>query len=251
MSLDFVGMSDTSPHGNCPAVHVERESGDGIFVGKVVTDPETIAQVTRHADIDLDEGVFRIPASMWPVIAKAAAGDYEPGLQGHGPLGVEDMIAVIRRSAAHLEMQPHYGLDDPSFLAWKATGRHPADDERDEAWRHSVRTAVARGVTFRRLRIVPEPLTDYLEWERAITTEVNVAAGEQVRWLPRSQVVGLLVPAHDFWLFDTATVRFAHFDLDGRLTSEQSTGDQAVVAQNLAAFEVLWDRAIPHADFRP
>lgn len=251
MTLDFVGMNPDSPHGNCPAVHVDHRTGDGLFVGKVVTDTETLAEVATHGDIDADEGVFRMPASMWPIIAKAAAGEYDSGRRGHGPLTVEDMIGVTRRTAVHLEMRDGYDLTDPSFLTWKDTGEQPAGDERDEAWRQVIRTAVARGVTFRRLRVVSEPLSDYIRWEHAITSQVNVAAGEEVRWLPRSQAIGLLLPAHDLWLFDNHTVRYAHFAPDGTLSGEVSTTDPTQVDMVIAAFQRAWELAIPHAEFKP
>jgi hypothetical protein len=251
VALDFVGMNPDSPHGNCPAVHRDRETGDGLFVGKIVSDPEVLAEVAAHGDIDVDEGVFRMPAAMWPIIAKAAAGDYELGQSGHGPLTIEDMIGVTRRTAVHLEMRDDYGLGDPSFLQWKQTGQHPADDERDEAWRQVIRAATDRGVSVRRLRVVSEPLTDYIRWEHAITTQVNAAAGEEVRWLPRSQALGLMLPAHDLWVFDNYTVRYAHFAPDGDLTSEVSTTDPRQVTAVVGAFQVAWDLAIPHANFKP
>jgi hypothetical protein len=251
VALDFVGMNPGSPHGNCPAVHVDHDTGDGLFVGKKVTDHETVAEVRSHGDIDTDEDVIRMPASMWPTIAKAAAGEYETGRRGHGPLSVADMIAVTKRTAVHLEMRDSYGDDDPSFLTWKETGKHPEDDERDEAWRQVIRTAVARGVSFRRLRVICEPVSDYIRWEHAITSQVNIAAGEDVRWLPRSKAVGLMLPANDLWLFDNYTVRYANFAPDDTLTGEVSTTDPEQVRAVVAAFQIAWDLAIPHAEFTP
>jgi Family of unknown function (DUF6879) len=251
VALDFVGMSDTSPHGSCPAVYRDPATGDGVFVGKRVTDPLLLAEVASHGSIDADEGVFRMPANMWPHILKAASGDYEPDLRGHGPLSIEDIIKVARFSVAHLEMRDDYGLTDPAFLHWKETGRHPDDDPRDEAWREVIRDRVARGVGFRRLRVVSEPASEYIRWEWEITSQINVAAGEDVRWLPRSKAVGLMLPAHDLWMYDHHVVRFLHFQPDGELSGEASTNDPATVAAVTAAFETAWDHATPHADFRP
>lgn len=251
MTLDFVGMSDDTPHANCPAVYRDPATGDGVFVGKKVTDPLLLAEVASHGDIDADEGVFRMPADMWPVIARAASGDYEPDLRGHGPLTVEDMLKVVRFSAVHLEMRDDYGWTDSAFLHWRATGKHPDDDPRDEAWRLVIGDAVARGVALRRLRVVSEPVSEYIRWEWEITSQINVAAGENVRWLSRHTAVGLMLPAHDLWMFDHTSVRFAHHTPGGELDSEVSVTDPATVAAVTAVFEAAWDRAIPHAEFRP
>jgi hypothetical protein len=56
-----------------------------------------------------------------------------------------------------------------------------------------VRAAVACGVTFRRVRVVSEPLSEYMLWEHACTG-TNVQAGEDVRWLPRTNAADLLLP---------------------------------------------------------
>jgi hypothetical protein len=71
-----------------------------------------------------------------------------------------------------------------------------------------VRHHVARGVKFRRARIVSEPVTDYIRFEHAITAGVNLAGGEQVRWLPRRRASDLCLPGNDFWPFDGRLVRF-------------------------------------------
>ena len=72
------------------------------------------------------------------------------------------------------------------------------------------------GGMVRRARVVSEPLTEYVRWEHdyAVT---NIAAGEDVRWLPRRQAKDLAVPAVDFWVFDGELVLFHHFSGDGVL----------------------------------
>lgn len=124
------------------------------------------------------------------------------------------------------------------------------------AWRELVGSAVARGVSFRRLRVVPEPLTDYLRWEHHITGALNVAAGEDVRWLPRRLASGLLLPGNDMWLFDRRTVQFHHLAPDpcgpGLVDhGDETTNDPAIVAQTIAAFDAAWEHGIRHADYQP
>jgi len=113
-----------------------------------------------------------------------------------------------------------------------------------------VREHTARGVRFRRARVVSEPVSAYIRFEHEATAGLNVAAGEEVRWLPRRLASDLLLPGNDFWLFDDRLIRFHHFDGDGRIVEDELCDDPAVIAQVAIAFESVWERAVPHADYR-
>ncbi|MGE6955145.1 DUF6879 family protein, partial [Staphylococcus capitis] len=102
----------------------------------------------------------------------------------------------------------------------------------------------------RRARIVSEPVTDYIRFEYAVTAGHNVAAGELVRWLPRHRAADLLVPAADFWAFDQSVVVFNHFDGNGDWVREDRRDDPDLARALAAAFEAVWDRGTPHADYR-
>ena len=89
-----------------------------------------------------------------------------------------------------------------------------------------------------------------LRFEHVITTS-NIAAGEQVRWLPRKLARGLSVPVNDYWVFDDRLVRFGYFAGDGTYLDDEITDDPEIVRTCAAAFEAVWARAVPHADYRP
>ena len=98
---------------------------------------------------------------------------------------IRDALAQATRTAFHLEQRDTYALSDvhrPSYEMYMQYGE--VDTSFMNGWATVVREATGRGVEFRRLRIVSEPLSDYIRWEHALTA-VNVAAGEQVRWLSR------------------------------------------------------------------
>src|SRR5271167_4540541 len=107
------------------------------------------------------------------------------------------------------------------------------------------------GVRFRRARVVSEPIAPFIRFEYEITATVNIAAGEQVRWLPRRRASDLCLPGNDFWVFDDRLVRFGHFAGDGTMIDHEMSGDPAVAKLCAAAFEAVWDRAIDHKDYRP
>jgi hypothetical protein len=118
-------------------------------------------------------------------------------------------------------------------------------------WRDLVRFHTAKGVTFRRARIVSEPLSDYIRYEHHITDASNVAAGEEIRWLPRREAGGLLVPVNDFWVLDGRLVRFGYFAGDGEFLEHELTDDPQIVRMCAEAFKRVWGIATPHADYRP
>jgi len=164
------------------------------------------------------------------------------------------MMGSCQRSAWHLEMRDSYAVsdEDRAFAAWRAGHRDdPAD--RDSWWRpwlSLVAETTGRGVEVRRARIVSEPVTEYIRFEYDITFG-NVAAGEQVRWLPRRHASALALPGNDFWLLDGERVSFNHFTGDGDVIEWEKSGDPATARLCAAAFEAVWERAIPHEDYHP
>lgn len=152
------------------------------------------------------------------------------------------------RSAIHLEMRDGYEPDDPDWLEWR-DGQHFDPAERWPEWFGMMRDTTARGVAVRRARIVSEPVTEYVRYEYDVTSAFNIASGEDVRWLPRSRAVGLLIPAVDFWIFDESVVMVNHFDGDGGIVEQVRHDDTDLAARYAAAFEEIWQRATPHAEY--
>jgi hypothetical protein len=167
---------------------------------------------------------------------------------------VRRALASAHRSAVHLEMRDSYMLDDPAFLAWRQGHRDDPDDRASwwRPWLDVVVDATGRGAVMRRARIVSEPISDYIRFEHD-GTFTNLAAGEDVRWLPRRQTRDLAIPGVDFWVFDNQLAIFNHFTGDGQPADStmEPCDDPAVVAVCASAFEAVWQRAIPHAEYHP
>jgi hypothetical protein len=160
-----------------------------------------------------------------------------------------ELIAAATTSAVHLETRDVYTPSDPQFRDWLAGS--PIPEPALPEWRDLVRAQVARGVKFRRARVVSEPVSDYIKFEHHITNASNIAGGEDVRWLPRRRVSDLCLPGNDFWLFDDRLIRFHHFSGDGEIVEDELVSDPAVIRLCARAFEAVWERAIPHADYQP
>jgi len=149
-------------------------------------------------------------------------------------------------------MRDCYLRSDPWFVEWKAGHRYdPAD--RESWWQpfnQLIAEAVARGATVRRARIVSEPISEYIRFEYDVTF-TNVIAGELVRWLPRRRATDLALPGNDFWLFDGDVLLVNHFTGEGEPAGHEIVNDPAVTKLCATAFEAVWERAIPHQDYRP
>lgn len=161
----------------------------------------------------------------------------------------DELLAGAKRSAVHLEMRDAY-YSNPRFEAW-LNGERVDWADRTAWWRpfhDQIAEAVTRGVVVRRARVVSEPVTDYIRWEHYVT-HANVAAGEQVRWLPRRQTADLLMPGCDFWIFDEQVIRVHDFAGNGDFLGETYFDDPDLVGLNAAAFERVWERAIPHEQY--
>jgi hypothetical protein len=160
-----------------------------------------------------------------------------------------ELIAATTRSAMHLELRDTYDPETPQYREWLAGTPRPVPASPE--WFDFVREHTARGVRFRRARIVSEPLSDYIRFEHEATAGLNVAAGEEVRWLPRRLARGLCVPVNDYWVFDDRLARLGYFAGDGAYLDDELTDDPEIVRTCAEAFERVWELAIPHADYRP
>ncbi|GAB3768762.1 DUF6879 family protein [Microlunatus parietis] len=162
-----------------------------------------------------------------------------------------DVLASTQRSAAHLEMRDAYMLDDPAFVAWQS-GQQIDPRQWWPDWLELVRRTVARGVEMRRARIVSEPISDYIRYEYDVT-DGNVESGEQVRWLPRRRATDLALPGNDYWIFDDRLVMVNHFAGNGQKSEPgyELIEDAQVVRLCGSAFEAVWERAVPHHEYKP
>ncbi|WP_105973051.1 DUF6879 family protein [Streptomyces geranii] len=156
-----------------------------------------------------------------------------------------------RESAWHLEMRDHYAVaeEQADIKRWRAGDWGPEADAASKAgWLDLMRATAARGVQLRRARIVSEPVTEYIRFEHEGTPQ-NIAAGEDVRWLPRTRASGLALPGNDCWIFDRSTVLFNHFTGDGGWVGNELSSDPHVVDVCAGAFESVWKLGIPHGQY--
>ena len=160
---------------------------------------------------------------------------------------LDDLLAAATRRVLHLEMRDLYD-EAGLFEVWQSG--EPHDWAASMApWVAKARPVVERGVDFRRARVVSEPVSRYIRHEYEMTALASVAAGERVRWLPRSKADDLRLPANDFWLVDDVLL-FSHFDGNG-VRVGTGVGSADALAFCVEAFENVWRLGVDHSDYCP
>jgi hypothetical protein len=161
----------------------------------------------------------------------------------------EDFNQLFRyftATAHRLEVQPVYTVTDEresldEFLAGEA--RPVTEFAFYAAWLDQIRAVTAQGRRVGRVRILEEPPTDYQRWEMW-SGQYNIAAGETIRYLPRSRALEIGLPVvDDWWLFDSAKLARMHFGNHGEPLGGEIITDPDVVAQHCA----WWDLAVRHS----
>jgi hypothetical protein len=164
-----------------------------------------------------------------------------------------ELLGSATSTAIHLEMRDSYAVDYEKgpFADWRAGFRHDPADRASwwRPWLDLIQETVGRGVVVRRARIVSEPVSEYTRFLYD-GTFTNVAAGEQVRWLPRRQASDIALPGNDFWLIDGRLIRWNHFTGDGASGGGEISEDPAAAKLCANAFETVWERATPHEDYK-
>ncbi|MEV8376187.1 DUF6879 family protein [Kribbella sp. NPDC056861] len=164
------------------------------------------------------------------------------------PESFDELLARCTRSALKLEFRDQYMTGDPGYVAWQSGDVDQAVTEY-AGWTATARDAVERGIQMKRVRIVSEPVSEYIAFEHAMTAQVNGAAGEQIRWVPRHRVSDLAVPGNDVWIFDDSVLQFCLFAGDGRFVGNEVSTDSEVLKLCISAFEAAWQRGIDHDQY--
>ena len=153
----------------------------------------------------------------------------------------------FEHTAFRLETRERYVEDyeDESFQAF-------LDGKPDYTWREDwvtyIREVRAAGKVFERVRVVSEPHSDYTRFGLDASRD-NVAAGDDIRYLPRPLANKLGLPDEDYWLFDSRLAVIFTFGPDGRISRFELTDDpEAIVRRNIWR-DIAQHYAIPRDEY--
>ena len=156
----------------------------------------------------------------------------------------------FRKAAFRLELHPIYAMPGEAdeirrFLA----GEKPPEGYH-YGWLDTVAAAQAAGKTMRRVRVVRQPLSDYIRYEFEWGFIYNVAAGEDIRVLDLTHRADPGLPDHDFWLFDESVVVRMLYRPDGTQIARELAEAPDVGAYLRYRDAALRD-AVPFRDYWP
>jgi hypothetical protein len=159
-----------------------------------------------------------------------------------------DQFHAIARRAFHLEVQDSYRTPDEAgpFAAFLAG--EPDDLAWHRSWLDLVRAVISSGCEIHRVRLVTVPHVDYTRWGLTIAPH-NIAAGEDIRWLPRHHDDAKDLPPDDFWMLDDDRVMFTVFEPGGRFAGGALTRDEWIVTYCRSVRDRLWAAAVPHDEY--
>ncbi len=160
----------------------------------------------------------------------------------------DDVFRTFERTAFHLEVEDVYHTPDESEPFQKFLHDEADDFAWHRPWLDLVRETTGSGRRIERVRIVSVPHGDYTRWGLSVAP-LNIAAGEDIRWLPRHHLDGADITADDFWLLDDQRVVFTVFAPDGTFSGGAETVDPLIVDRCVRVREKLWKLAVPHSDY--
>lgn len=164
---------------------------------------------------------------------------------------VLDLFEDYKYTARRLEPRDTYNTDPDDelrrrqYLAGELTDFSYMDDwvERLTRWR-------SQGKRMQRVRVVTEPLSDDAKYLLGLA-KVNLAAGDEIRYLPRHRAVelGLGLPDEDYWILDATTALIIHFGEDDWLTEWELVDDPAEIVTRLQHFDAAWSFSVSREEF--
>lgn len=223
--------------GACLGVEL-RDTGRGsvILSGDPVDDPEALAQM----DIPGHETCVEVAMG-----AKGREGTPVELLQGEA---FDDLFRTFRRRAFHLEVRDSYDVPNEAGPFRRFLNGESDDFAWHQPWLGLVREATGAGKGISRVRVVTVPHVDYTRWGLTVA-EHNIAAGEDIRWLPRHLADPENLTIDDYWLFDDDRVVFTVHEPDGRFAGGAATTDPTIVDRCRAIRDMVWQRAVPHSRY--
>ncbi|MGH3799104.1 MAG: DUF6879 family protein [Pseudonocardiaceae bacterium] len=116
-----------------------------------------------------------------------------------------------------------------------------------DRWTGKVSRWSTQGKRMARVRVVTEPLTEDAHYLLHIA-RLNVAAGDEIRYLPRQRARELGLPDEDYWIFDATTAAIIHFDEDCPVDQEL-IDDPTEIVLRLHWFDAAWHHSISREEF--
>lgn len=159
----------------------------------------------------------------------------------------EALFSSFEHTAWRLEVRESY-YEKAELQQFATGGPDAVDLTWVQPWYALIRSHAQAGRRVERVRVVSEPHSDYTRFGLWLA-EGNVAAGEDIRYLPRARAAKLRLPSEDCWLFDSRRLYVLHYDVDDTLFGAEEVTDLKRIVEAAASRDAAWHYAIPRAQY--
>jgi hypothetical protein len=159
------------------------------------------------------------------------------------------MLSGFTASARRFEIRDRYNSDVGREAFRRFLAGEPDDYGWHRSWLDKLRQDHAVDKQWQRIRIVSTPLSDYTRYG-LVVGRLNVAAGEDIRYLTRDGATDLGLDPYDAWLLDDDQLVRLHFnDADDTFRGAQLITDREVVDRHRQWWPLAWRHAQPLDEF--
>ncbi|OLT27415.1 hypothetical protein BJF83_02330 [Nocardiopsis sp. CNR-923] len=159
------------------------------------------------------------------------------------PTALADLFASFSHTAFRIEARDFYDVDSEHEPFRRFLAGEPADDSWIAGFCAKVAQWTAEGKRLRRVRVVTVPHSGYVRWSMTVARR-NIEAGEDIRYLPRTDTEKLGIPDEDYWLFDSRQAAVLRFDDTDRLLGIELIEDPGEILERCQRRDLAWKHAM-------
>jgi len=153
-----------------------------------------------------------------------------------------------QHTAYRLEVRDSYADPGEADHVRRFLAREQPDDSWMEDWMGLILRRTLEGQRIGRVRVVSEPWSDYTRFGLNLS-RLNVAAGEDIRYLSRDRATDLGLPQYDYWLLDSHKMCILRHDDRDVLLGADVIHDPAVVVEHAHYRDIARHYALPRAEY--
>ncbi len=139
-----------------------------------------------------------------------------------------------KRNIFRLEAIPEYGVPEDLALFEKWKQGKLELDEASKEYLEKLKKTKGRGVEMQRVRIVPLPISEYIEYEIDFW-EHSIQNGEEILFLEENEYQNLIknlnFEPRDFWMFDDKVLIIFYYDSKGGFLREEAIQTDKTIKQ--------------------
>lgn len=160
----------------------------------------------------------------------------------------QEFTGLFKRRVFRIETLDYYAADNETVPFAQFLAGQPVDPAWREPWKKLVREVRASGRTMQRVKVVTEPVTNYVRFSLLHASPASVEAGEDVRVLGRERAYEEWLASYDYWLFDDDLAAILVYD-GGEVVRVEMTRNERELAWFCAERDDALRLAAPLAEY--